>query len=113
MQPKKEGETMNKFSDFNIQPEFPLFGTRESINTIINKPIQIVNFKFIEVQLKEGVVPSAQIQFKYLGESVNRVTFTRSKIVKKQLEQLNKNLLPIEATFKQRYEDGTKSTYIE
>lgn len=93
---------MKKFSEFNIQPNFPLTGVKEYINNIINKPIIIQDFKFMNVQGTDGLVPSCQIQFRYPEETVNRIVFTRSTIVRDQLQKVDKQNLPFEATFKRK-----------
>lgn len=105
---------MNKFSELNIQPEFPLFGTKESINNVIGKPIILKNFKFLKVEQNDVVWDSSEIQFMYEGEETVRITFTRSNVVRKQLQQINKDALPVRTTFKQKLcGNSKKTTYLE
>lgn len=94
---------MNNFSQFNIQPDFPLKGTKESIGSIKNKPIIIRDFKILDIIDEHGEpVKTCQIQFTYETETVNRLTFTRSKVVRKQLEKITKDMLPFAAMFKEK-----------
>ena len=94
---------MNSFSDFNINPDFPLKGTKESIGNVKNKPIIIRDFKIIQIKDEHGdLVSTCQIQFNYETETVNRLTFTRSKVVKRQLGQFDKSNLPVSAKFKEK-----------
>lgn len=93
---------MNNFSEFNIQPIFPLKGTKESVMVVKNKPIVIRDFRFITKTQDEQTHVVCQIQFNYETETINRITFTRSKIVRGQLERLDKTQLPFTATIKEK-----------
>lgn len=93
---------MNSFKDFNIKPVFPLHGVKESILNVKNKPIIIRDFRILTKTEENETFEVCQIQFTYIEENVERVTFTRSNVVKNQLQAFNPENLPVLATFKEK-----------
>ncbi len=102
---------IKSFSDFNILPDFPLTGVKVSIMTLIDQPIILLDFKIKKTKdVETGIYQEAlQLQFyKECDPTVTWITFTRSKIIKKQLQQFNESNLPCKIVVKQ----DKKSMYL-
>lgn len=89
---------MNKFSDFNIEPNLPLAGNKISVTSLYNKEVIITNFKFTDVAFEGKLQETVIVQFKHYEEDQYHVFFTRSQIVKDQLRRVDKSKLPFKAT---------------
>lgn len=95
---------MNSFKDLDIKPNFPLNGTKQSIREVLDNEIILLNFRFIKVVDEQTgkLVDATQIQYKYPEETVERVTFTRSKVLSNQLMQVNEEQLPFSCTIRKK-----------
>lgn len=95
----------NKWSDLNIPlPERRHFiGEKISISKVINKEIEIMDYKIEDSKKCEGG-KCLTLQLRFGGE--NRILFTGAQFLIKQIEKVDKSLLPVAACIIKQ-EDGS------
>ncbi len=79
-----------KFSDFQIKPVLKgMVGEKIKISKILNKEIEVIDFRIDDSKYGAGGNKCLCIQFKMDG--VDRVVFTGSKILMEVIEQIPKS----------------------
>lgn len=97
---------MRKFSDFGIKPEVKgLSGDKISIHRIINKEIEVQDFKLSDSKFEGGHSKCLHLQI--VVDNAQRVVFTGSGVLMDQISKIPKDSFPFRATImkeKDRYE---------
>lgn len=93
-------DNIKNFKDLNIKPTFSLEGEKVSITALYGKPIIIKDY--VQIYANDtttgNLVPCLQIQFINHETDVNHVVFTRSKVLRRQLESVDPSLFPFKGT---------------
>ena len=91
--------SIKEFKNFGPKPEFPMTGTKVSILTLLDKEIIITAWKPCKVDNED----SNKLQFVYANNEKDKelhITFTRSKVIEKQLKQITLEDFPFKVTIK-------------
>lgn len=91
--------TIKEFKQIGPKPELPVTGKKISILTLFEKTVIVTAWKPCKVDGQD----SQKIQFVYADKPDELfVTFTRSKVIRGQLEQIDTENFPFKATFKRK-----------
>lgn len=91
--------TIKEFKQVGPKPDLPVTGKKISILTMFDKTVIITAWKPCKIDGQD----SQKIQFVYTEKPDELfVTFTRSKIIRGQLEQIDTENFPFKATFKRK-----------
>lgn len=83
-------EAKKKFSDFGIKPVLKgMVGDKIKIGKILNKEIEVVDFRIDDSKYGTGGSKCLCIQIKLDG--VDRIVFTGSKVLMETIEQIPKS----------------------
>lgn len=91
--------SIKEFKNVGPKPEFPMTGTKISILTLIDKPIIVTSWKPCKINNEN----SNKLQFIFADNEKDtqlHITFTRSKVVEKQLQQINLEDFPFKTVIK-------------
>lgn len=91
--------TIKEFKNVGPKPEFSMTGTKISILTIIDKPIIVTAWKPCKVKGED----SNKIQFVFAEDEKDKqlhITFTRSKVIERQLQKTDLNDFPFKVTIR-------------
>jgi len=91
--------SIKEFKNIGPKPEFPMTGTKISILSLIDKPLIITAWKSCKVKGED----SNKIQFVFSDDEKDEqlhVTFTRSKVIEKQLQNVDIENFPFKVTIK-------------
>lgn len=93
--------TVKEFNKIGPKPELPITGKRITILQCFDKPLIVTAWKPCKVKGED----SNKIQFMFENDPQDKelhITFTRSKVLRGQLEKINKEDFPFKAVLKQQ-----------
>lgn len=91
--------SIKEFKNVGPKPEFPMTGTKVSILTLLEKPIIVTSWKPCKINNED----SNKLQFVFADNEKDtqlHITFTRSKVIEKQLQQIDLKDFPFKAVIK-------------
>lgn len=92
---------MKSFKDLNIKSNTPMIGEKIKISKVLNKEIVINDYRVTDSKFpknKSGKCLCIQIVF----EGDMRVIFSGSDVLISQIEQVDREVLPITSTIRQQ-----------
>lgn len=91
--------SIKEFKNIGPKPEFPMTGTKISILTLLDKPIIVTAWKPCKINNED----SNKLQFIFAENEKDtqlHITFTRSKVIERQLQQINLEDFPFKTIIK-------------
>jgi len=94
--------TIKEFKEIGAKPELPLCGKKVSILTLFDKSVILLAWKELAVEDRKTI----KLQFVFEDDEDGKVmiTFTSSSVIRKQLEQIDRNDFPIRIKLKKQGE---------